>query len=353
MKGIQGVWTALPMTLDKDGNPDWRGYERNLAFQHESGITGVVPAGTTGESATLSMNQHEHVVTSTISECAGRCGVIAGVGSNNTAETIALIKDIDEQAGLSKLTGLLLVDCYYNGPSSQELRDEYYSEVASRFPQVKIVVYVIPGRTGTAIHPADIRLLMEKHPNIVSVKEASGDLDRMALTRELLGARGTILSGDDDKTLAMMADEKIRANGVISVVSNVVPKAVVDMVCLASLGGFGQAALIELAIKPLLEVVTVTVENRRILPDGKSVMVNDRYRNPVAIKTLMNGLGMPAGPCRQPLGKMSRAGVEAVRAAATMVWVKNPEVLEPIEEFYGVSIEERLADEKIWEALAA
>jgi 4-hydroxy-tetrahydrodipicolinate synthase len=106
------------------------------------------------------------------------------------------------------------------------------------------------------------------------------------------------------------------------------------------------------AIAPLLGVVTVKVDNPRTLPDGRTVIVNDRYRNPVAIKTLMAGLGMPAGAGRRPLGKMTVAGVEVVRSAARQVWGRNPEVLDPVGRFYGVDVGARLADDSIWNALA-
>ena len=105
--------------------------------------------------------------------------------------------------------------------------------------------------------------------------------------------------------------------------------------------------------KVMLGVVTVKAENSRVLPSGEAVKVIDKYRNPVPIKTLMTGLGMPAGQCKQPLGRMSRAGVEVVRAAAKQVWDRSPEILEPISRFYGIDVGARLADDAIWEALAA
>jgi 4-hydroxy-tetrahydrodipicolinate synthase len=245
-----------------------------------------------------------------------------------------------------------MVDCYYNGPSSQELRDEYYGAVAAEFPDTTIVPYVIPGRSGTALGVEDLAILAAKFPNVNTVKEATGDLARMARTRELLGSAFSIMSGDDDITLKMMTDPAIRANGVISVASNVAPAGVCKMVALAAEGDLDGAKAAMEAIAPLLGAVTVKVDNPRTLPNGQSVMVNDRYRNPVAIKTLMAGLGMPSGPGRRPLGKMTKAGVDVVRNAARQVWERNPEVLEPINSFYGVDVAKRLADDSIWNSLS-
>lgn len=345
---IDGTWTAVVTPLNTDSSVDWEGLRENVEFQISQGITGVVPMGTTGESPTADWDEHNEEIDRTLRWCKGKCGVLAGTGSNSTLETL----ESTRHAIASGAKGVLMVDCYYNGPSSQELRDEYYAVVASEFPDTIIVPYVIPGRSGTVLSVEDLAILASAHSGISAVKEATGDLDRMAKTRALLGDGFSIMSGDDDITFTMMTDARIRANGVISVASNVAPAAVRKMVDLAAKGDLKGAKDANDAVAPLLGIVTVKVDNKRVLPSGERVKVNDRYRNPVPIKTLMAGLGMPAGPCRRPLGKMSAAGVEVVRSAARQVWERNPEVLQPVGEFFGVDIAARLADDAIWFALA-
>ncbi len=346
---IDGTWTAIVTPLAEDLSVDWDGLRRNVEFQISEGITGLVPVGTTGESPTLNWEEHNRVIEQVISQCAGKCGVLAGTGSNSTEEALESTRCAVEAGAKAAL----LVDCYYNGPSSQELRDHYYSVVASEFADTTIVPYVIPGRSGTALGVEDLAILFDRHANISAVKEATGDLDRMARTRSLLGDRFSIMSGDDDITLKMMTDARIKANGVISVASNVAPAAVRKMVDLAASGDVRGAQRAADAVAPLLGIVTVKVDNQRVLPSGETVTVNDRYRNPLAIKTLMAALGMPAGPCRKPLGRMSRAGVEIVRAAVRHVWENSPEVLQPVAGFYGIDLGARIADDSVWESLAS
>jgi 4-hydroxy-tetrahydrodipicolinate synthase len=355
---LQGAWTAIttPFLAGPDpeldsgdsGSIDWEGFEKNVEFQISQGIDGLVPVGTTGESPTLNWAEHNDVIDKALNLCRGRCGVLAGAGSNSTEEAIESAR----HAVKSGAQAVLMMDCYYNGPSSQELRDEYYAAVASEFPDTTVVPYVIPGRTGTALAVEDLALLYARYPNVSAVKEATGDLERMARTRRLLGAGYSIMSGDDDITFRMMTDPNIKANGVISVASNVAPAAVKKMVDLAAKGDLVGATKAMEAVEPLLGIVTVKVDNPRRMPSGKILTVNDRYRNPLAIKTLMAGLGMPSGMCRRPLGRMTRAGVEVVRAAARQVWRTNPEVLAPIGGFFGVDVAARLADDSVWEALA-
>jgi 4-hydroxy-tetrahydrodipicolinate synthase len=348
MRMLKGTWTAIVTPLTPELGVDWDGLKKNVEFQISQGITGVVPVGTTGESPTLDWDEHNDVVDSVIAQCKGRCEVLAGAGSNSTVEAVASTGHAVE----SGAEAVLLVDCYYNGPSSQELRDEYYAVVAREFPNTTIVPYVIPGRSGTALAAEDLALLFAEFPNVNTVKEATGDLDRMARTRSLTSEGFSIMSGDDDITLKMMSDARIRANGVISVISNVAPGALCRMVDLASEGDLNGASAVADALAPLFGMVTVKVDNERVLPSGEKALVNDRYRNPLAIKVLMQGLGMPSGPCRRPLGRMSRAGVELIRSAARKVWDNNPEVLQPVADFFGIDLKARLSDDSIWNGLA-
>lgn len=345
---IQGTWTALVSPDKPDFALDIEGFEKNIEFQISQGITGVVPAGTTGESPTLDWNEHNEIIERALTQCKGRCEVIAGTGSNSTAEAVESAQHaIDAGAN-----AVLMVDCYYNGPSSQELRDEYYAVVAAKFPGVEVVPYIIPGRSGTALTVEDLAILSSRYPNVSAVKEATGDLERMAKTRSIVGDGFSIISGDDDLTYKMMTDPGIRANGVISVMSNIIPGPLVKMVNAITSGDTDTAVRVRDSIAPLLGVVTVKVDNDRALPNGQVVKVNDRYRNPLAIKTMMAGLGMPSGPCRRPLGKMTKVGIDVVQGALKEVWEKNPEVLQPISNFFGVDVGARIADNSIWQSLA-
>jgi 4-hydroxy-tetrahydrodipicolinate synthase len=176
-----------------------------------------------------------------------------------------------------------------------------------------------------------------------SVKEATGDLVRMAKTRTLCGEDFDILSGDDDKTFEMMTRDDIRASGVISVMSNIVPGPVGEMVKAIRNGNMERANQLRDILDPLFKVVTVnTVESY------EGFEVPCKFRNPLAIKTMMKGLGLPSGPTRPPLGKMTPHGVEIVRDALKEVYGKDKEVFRPLQEFYGVNIEERLSNDHNW-----
>ncbi|HSQ48384.1 MAG TPA: 4-hydroxy-tetrahydrodipicolinate synthase, partial [Candidatus Deferrimicrobiaceae bacterium] len=320
---------------------DYEGLQQLVEFQTKNGIKGILAVGTTGESPTLYWDEHNKVIEKT-HEYAGKALTIAGTGSNSTQETM----DATAHAFNSGIKAALLVDPYYNGPSSLEIRKEYVEPIASRFPEVQMIPYVIPGRTGTQLLPQDIAILHDQYPNVRCVKEATGDLKNMELTRQVCGADFDILSGDDDKTYTMMLSPDIGASGVISVTSNVAPGAVVDMVHYLLDGNEEAAAVIQQALQPLFNLVTVKTTEQT--PYGPVVC---RARNPLAYKTLMNVLGMPAGPCRQPLGKMTPAGLEVVLLNVRKVYEANPQVLDPVAEFFDVDLKDRLYNEKYLEGL--
>ncbi|WP_306303935.1 dihydrodipicolinate synthase family protein [Desulfosarcina cetonica] len=187
--------------------------------------------------------------------------------------------------------------------------------------------------------PEDLAILFKTFPNVNTVKEATGDLNNMRRTRACCGPDYTILSGDDSLTFEMMTDPQIAAAGVISVISNIVPKAMVDLVTLLAARETAAAEALLAGLRPLFGLVTVkTVEKT---PYGEAVC---RARNPLAIKTLMQLLGMPSGPCRPPLGKMSRAGLDVVVGIARTVQTKNPELFEPLARFFNIDIDARLSD---------
>jgi len=222
-----GVWTALATPFSADQQVDYDSLRRLIEFQVYEGVDGVVPCGTTGESPTLSWREQDAVVEVAVRVVKGSVGVVAGAGSNNTEEAIRA----SAQAREAGATAVLLVDCYYNGPSSLELRTEYYERILEAVPEIPIVPYIIPGRTGCELAAADLAILHHHHPKRVpAVKQATGDLERMRLDRQLAGSSLRILSGDDDLTLAMMRDPRINASGVISVFSNIAPGAIAAMV---------------------------------------------------------------------------------------------------------------------------
>lgn len=304
--------------------------------------------GTTGESPTLSWEEHNRAVETAVREAEGKCGALAGTGSNSTEEALESTGHAAEYGAKAAL----LVDCYYNGPSSLELRKEYYDVVAAKYPDVAIVPYIIPGRTGTAMTPEDLAILASERKNVRTVKEATGDLERMARTRELCGPDFAIMSGDDDLTFKMMTDPRIKAAGVISVMSNIAPAAIRLMTRKAAEGDVKGAEDTRKALDPIFGVVVVKVNSIRTMSGGTTVEVSDRFRNPLPVKTMMNVLGMPSGTCRRPLGRMSADGMRVLREALTSVWENNPEILEPVQDFYGVNLGERIADDGIWNALA-
>lgn len=351
MSGIfrpQGVWTALTTPFSSDSQVDYDSLRRLIEFQVREGVDGVLPCGTTGESPTLSWQEHDAVIDATVRAVEGRAGVLAGTGSNNTSEAIRASAHAKETGA----TAVLLVDCYYNGPSSLELRTEYYQRILGQVPDIPIVPYLIPGRSGCALSAADLAILHLNEPKRVpAVKQATGDLERMRLDRRLAGPALRILSGDDDLTLRMMRDDDIRASGVISVVSNIAPGSVAAMVRAQAAGDVGEADRLGQALAPLFGLVTCTVTSLRSLPNGQSIEVADRFRNPVPVKTMMAGLGMIPSCKRPPLGRMSRTAVALCRDALRRVHEAEPGILDPIEEAFDVRIDQRLGDDSIWSGL--
>jgi len=338
LERFEGCWTAMVTPFNRKGEIDFEGLEKNVQFQIENGAN-LVPTGTTGESPTLDWREHDRVITKTSKLAKDKVFVIAGTGSNSTKEAVRGSKHAVEVGA----QGLLLVDCYYNGPSSLELRTQYYEVIAKAFRKAFIVPYIIPGRTGTKLEVEDLAILRRKFKNLRSVKEATGDLERMAKTRKLCGEDFDILSGDDDKTFEMMTRNDIHASGVVSVMSNIVPGAVGEMVKAIRDGNMERANRMKDILDPLFKVVTVnTIESY------EGFEVPCKFRNPLAIKTMMKGLGLPSGPCRPPLGKMTPKGVEVVRNALKEVSEKDKEVFMPLQDFYKVNIEERLSNDRYW-----
>jgi len=328
--------------MTPDRQVDYEGLSSLVEFQIKEGVSGILAVGTTGESPTLDWKEHNKVIEEVYEYTGSKGLTIAGTGSNSTQETV----EGTQHAVHIGVQSVLLVDPYYNGPSSLEIRREYVEPVAKQFPEVQVIPYVIPGRTGTQLYPQDLAVLHQQYPNVSCVKEATGNVDNMRLTRRLCGSDFAILSGDDDKTFAMMTDPDIDAAGVISVASNITPRTVQSLTQALRAHRTEAANRLYATLSPLFNMVTVKTQEQT--PFG---LVTCKARNPLAFKTLMNVLGMPSGPCRQPLGKMTRAGLEIVLTNARKVYETTPSILQPIADFFDVDLNERLYNEHYWQGL--
>ncbi len=338
LQRFEGCWTAMVTPMDERGELDLKGLSENIRFQISQGAK-LVPTGTTGESPTLDWKEHDTVIEEVVKLARGETFVMAGTGSNSTKEALRATRHARE-AGAD---AVLLVDCYYNGPSSLELRTQYHGVIAKEFPGLFVTPYIIPGRTGTQMEVEDLAILHRELKNVRAVKEATGDLERMAKTRVLLGEDFDILSGDDDLTFEMMTRRDISASGVVSVISNIVPGGIAEMTRAILGGQRDKATRLKEALDPLFRVVTVkTVEEY----EGFSVPC--KFRNPLPIKTMMKGLGLPSGPCRPPLGRMTRKGIEVVRGAIRVVYERNKEILMPVQDYYKVNLKERIENDEYW-----
>ncbi|WP_457551106.1 4-hydroxy-tetrahydrodipicolinate synthase [Desulfobacula sp.] len=337
-----GCYTALITPFNTSGELDQEGLEQLINFQIENGITGILATGTTGESPTFKWKEHDYVIAQVAKLAKNKCLRIAGTGSNNTAEAL-------EAAGHAAAEGvdaILMVDPYYNGPSSLEIRKEYYEVVAGHYPDVNIIPYIIPGRTGAQMLPQDLAILAKKFSNVSCVKEATGSLENMKLTRKCCGDEFKIFSGDDALIYDIMTDPDIKACGSISVMANIAPKFMTQMVSKLNNGDADGAMKLQSALKPLFDLVVVTTQE-----ESEFGPVQCRARNPLPLKTLMQLLGMPGGSCRKPLGKMTKQGFHVLLNAAKIIQTNNPQIFEPIASFFNVNIEERLNDSSLHKGL--
>ncbi|NDY72567.1 4-hydroxy-tetrahydrodipicolinate synthase [Desulfobacter hydrogenophilus] len=330
-----GCYTALITPFTPAGDLDRDGLSGLIDFQIENQITGILATGTTGESPTFKWEEHNLVIDLTTKQTRNKCKCIAGTGSNNTNEALTGTSHAAEQG----VDGVLLVDPYYNGPSSLEIRREYYEVVAKETPGLEIIPYIIPGRTGAQMLPQDLAILADNCANVKSVKEATGNMDNMKLTRKLCGDNFNIFSGDDALVCRVMAEEEIRACGAISVMSNIAPASMTQMVELLNQGKTQDALALQTALSPLLDLVVITTEE-----ESKYGPVKCRARNPLPLKTMMQILGMPCGPCRPPLGKITQKGFDLALSALKKVQADNPEILAPAASFFNLDIDARLND---------
>lgn len=283
---LKGTYTAL-ITPFRDGEVDTDRLAKNVAFQIEHGIDGVVPTGTTGESPTLTHEEHQRVIEKTVEAAAGRCQVIAGTGSNATAEALSLTK----HAAAAGADMALMVNPYYNKPTQEGLY-RHFMTVADAV-DLPICLYNIPGRTNVTMG-ADTVARLAAHPNIVAIKEATGSLDLASEIASTCDPRKfAIISGDDSLTLPLMS---IGGVGVISVLSNLLPDRVKALVTAAAAGDFAQAQKLHLDLFGLCKGCLTLATN------------------PIPIKAAMRIAGMDSGELRLPLTELEDDGEAKLRA---------------------------------------
>ncbi len=238
-----GTYTAI-VTPFKDGNIDARALERLIHRQVAAGVDGIVPVGTTGESPTVNYEEHVQIIQLAVRFARGRVEVMAGTGGNSTQEAIYLTERAEKVGADSSLQ----VAPYYNKPTQEGLF-QHFREVA-RHTKLPIILYSIPGRCGIEISVDTIKRLAQACKNIAGIKEAGGNPDRVSQIRTTMGPRFSILSGDDALTLPFMA---VGAKGVISVVSNVVPGGIVQMVKAFASGDMKRALKLHERYYPLMK----------------------------------------------------------------------------------------------------
>jgi len=282
---FKGTMVAL-VTPFKDGRVDWSALDRLVDFHLESGTDALVPCGTTGESPTLSHEEHDAVIEAVIHRAAGRVPVIAGTGSNSTAEALRLTRHARE-AGAD---AALMVAPYYNKPTPEGLY-RHFAQIAEEV-DIPIILYNIPGRCGVEIPPATIARLCRDYPKIIGVKHATGRTDDASELSTLCDI--AILSGDDSMTLPLMA---IGGVGVISVIANIVPKEMKALTDAALAGDFK----------------TARMQHRKLFALAKDMLSLET--NPIPIKTAMAMKGMLAEEFRLPLCPMSPANREKLAAS--------------------------------------
>lgn len=238
---LQGAFTAL-VTPFKNGGIDEEKYRELIEWQIKEGINGLVPCGTTGESATLSHDEHEAVIRICIDQAKGRVPVIAGAGSNNTTEAISLAR-FAKDAGAD---AILLITPYYNKPTQEGLFAHF--KAINDAVAVPTVVYNVPGRTGVNISPATMGRLYKELENVIGVKEATGCLTQVSDILEQCDDKFTLLSGDDFTVLPTLA---VGGKGVISVVSNIAPKDMAGMCSAHFAGDMKKARALHYRLAPL------------------------------------------------------------------------------------------------------
>ena len=279
-----GTYTAIA-TPFRRGTIDETALERLVRMQIKAGVDGIVPVGTTGESPTVGYDEHVRLIALTVKFVAGRVKVLAGTGANSTTEAIYLT----QQAEKVGADGSLQVAPYYNKPTQEGLFQHFHA--VARSTKLPIVLYSIPGRCGVEIGVDTVNRLAHDSVNIVGIKEAGGNPDRVSQLRAALGPKFAVLSGDDSLTLPFMA---VGAHGVISVASNVIPREVAHMVRAFALGKPGVALKL----------------HERFYPLFKDLFLET---NPVPVKAALAMMGLIEEEYRLPLVPMAAGNRDRLR----------------------------------------
>jgi 4-hydroxy-tetrahydrodipicolinate synthase len=283
---FEGVLPAIitPFKRNSAMGLDVQGLERNIGFLLSCGIHGIVPCGSTGESATLTFEEHEKVIEIAVDKVNGRIPVLAGSGSNNTAEAVRLTKAAKDIGA----DGVLVISPYYNKPNRSGLI-KHYTKLADL--DIPVVMYNVPGRTGQNLEP-DLVAELARHPNIVAIKEASGNIGQISrIIEETQDDDFVVISGDDNITLPIMA---LGGAGVISVAANVDPKRMVALYEAMKHGDYQKALVLHYALSPLLRAMFIDT-------------------NPIPVKKAVELLGMAGGPVRLPLDDLDEKKTEQLR----------------------------------------
>ena len=281
---FRGAFSAL-ITPFRDGAIDERALRELVEWQIQSGIDGLVPCGSTGESATLTHAEHEQVIKLVVDQTRRRVPVIAGTGSNSTAEAIRLTS-FAREAGAD---GALLISPYYNKPTQDGIFKHY--KMIGANVDLPLIVYNIPGRTGSNIMPETFARMCEIR-QVVGVKEASGSMDQCSDILKLCGERLSMLSGDDSLTLPLMA---MGASGVISVITNVLPGEMHELAAAALTDDFARARALHLRMLPLMRALFVET-------------------NPIPIKQACALMGKCTNEMRMPLVQMTAGAADRLRS---------------------------------------
>lgn len=282
---FKGSCTAIVTPFNEHG-VDYERLKKNLEFQYENGTSAIVVCGTTGENATHTPNEHDELVRVTVRTVNGRMKVIAGIGSNNTANALRAA----ENAKYSGADAVLMVTPYYNKTTQKGLI-EHFSYVADRV-DIPMILYNVPSRTGIGIS-ADTCKALSQHPNINGIKEASGDIALAAKICSLCGDDLYIWSGNDDCTIPLMS---LGALGVISVASNIVPGAVAKLCALCLEGSYAEATELYAKYASLFSALFIET-------------------NPIPVKAALKMMGMDSGILRLPLTEISQESFETLLKA--------------------------------------
>jgi 4-hydroxy-tetrahydrodipicolinate synthase len=277
---FSGSMVAL-VTPFKEGKVDWESLERLIEFHLQNGTHGIVPCGTTGESATLSHQEHDQVIRAVIKTVNRRIPVIAGTGSNSTDEAVRLTREAEK----SGADGALMISPYYNRPTQEGIY-QHYRKVASAVG-IPIIVYNIPGRTGSKIEPETLARMAEIE-NIAGVKEATGSVDQAIDVIRLCGDRLAVYSGEDSLIFSLMA---LGGKGVISTVANVAPRETVELTTACLLGNWEKGRELQLQLIPLIRALFIET-------------------NPIPVKTALSLMGKCSGDLRLPLTPMAEGNLK-------------------------------------------